>query len=532
LSLFPTFRVAGLLGEGAGNVPITMAPPIGLTYLDWGIIVLYAVATLALAWYVSRKSESAQEYFVGNRRMNPFLIGVSLFVTLLSTISYLSMPGEVLGKGPVYLSRIIAYPLTYLIVGFIILPIYMRQHVTSAYQLLEDRLGLSVRLLGAILFVTLRLIWMALLIYLTGKAMAVMMGLDSSWITTIVIVTGMITVIYTSMGGAKAVVVTDLFQTILLYGGTLLVLCVVSYRLGGLSWFPTTWEPHWDTQPFFTMDFSVRVSAFGTILSTMLFLVCVSGGDQTSVQRFMSTVDARAARRSLAVQLVASTIVGLTLGLVGFALMRYFQVFTDRLPSHLNLAEHADDLFPWFIAYELPPGISGIVVSGMFAAAMSSLDSGVNSITAVVMTDFLDRFGLRPKTEMKHLLYAKILALAIGIVVVLASTQMDRIPGNITAITSKTANLLSPTIFCLFIFAMFVPFANAAGVWAGAIVGTIAAILAAFSGPIFGVDPVTGMDPISFQWITLISLVANLIVGTIVSLVWRTGRIPVVQSIQ
>lgn len=506
-----------LADVSAASAPL-VPPPAGLSPFDWGIVALYAFGALFIGWWMSRDSDSSQDYFVGNRRMNPIIIGISLFVSLLSTISYLSMPGEVLGKGPVYLSRIFAYPLTYLIVGLIILPVYMRQHVTSAYQLLENRLGLSVRLLGAVLFVLMRLIWMALLVYLTGKAMCVMTGLDPSWITVIVVITGMITVIYTSMGGAKAVVIMDVCQTVLLFSGALLVLGVVTYRLGGLNWFPTTWQPHWDNQPLFTLDPSTRVSGVGTILSTMLFLVCTSGGDQTSVQRFMSTVDTRAAKRSLAVQLTGSTIVGLTLGLVGFALMRYFQVFQDRLPSHLNLTAHADDLFPWFIAYELPVGISGIVVAGMFGAAMSSLDSGINSITAVVMTDFLDRFGLRPKTERAHLLAAKFLALTIGIVVTLGSTQMDKIPGNITAVTSKTANLLSPTVFCLFVFAMFVPFANAAGVWAGALAGTTAAILAAFSGPIFGVDPVTGADPISFQWITLISLAVNLTVGAVVSL--------------
>jgi SSS family solute:Na+ symporter len=517
-------RPTVLAADGAAGDPALI--PRGLVPLDWGILACYAASMLAIGWYCSRQSVSTQEYFVSNRRMHPALVGVSLFVTLLSTISYLSMPGEVLGKGPAYLTRILAYPLAYLAVGFLLLPVYMRQHVTSAYELLETKLGLSVRLLGAVLFIVLRLVWMSLLVYLAAKAMTVMLGVDDTWVPIIVLVMGAITVVYTSMGGIQAVVITDLVQTILLYGGTLLVLALVTIRTGSVNWFPTSWQSHWDHQPLYSFDPATRVSVLGTLVSTLLFSICTAGGDQTSVQRFMSTTDARAARRALAVQLSVATLVSLTLGVIGLALLGYFQQFPEKLPPHLSLSADADDIFPYFIAYQLPPGASGLVVAGMFAAAMSSLDSGVNSITAVVMTDFCDRFGYRPRTERAHLRAAQLLALTIGVLIVLGSSQMDKVPGNITAVTSKTANLLTPTIFCLFFFALFVPFANAKGVWAGAIAGTTAAVLVAFSGPIFGVDPQTGSDPISFQWIAPISMATNLIIGALISLATTTATNP------
>ncbi|RKX30405.1 MAG: sodium-coupled permease, partial [Verrucomicrobia bacterium] len=176
-----------------------------------------------------------------------------------------------------------------------------------------------------------------------------------------------------------------------------------------------------------------------------------------------------------------------------------------------------DQMFPHFIAFGLPPVVSGLVLSGLFAAAMSSIDSGINSITAVVTTDFLDRFGKHPLSEKKHVLYARLLAVGIGAVVVIGSSFIQHIPGNITAVTNKTVNLLPVPIFCLFFFAFFVKFARPAGVWAGAIAGTVAATLVAFSGPIFGMDPETGLDPISFQWIAPVSLVTNLSVGCLVS---------------
>ncbi len=536
------------------------AKPTGLQAVDWALIVIYAASTIALGWYYSRRQKSTEEYFVGSGHMNPLLIGVSLFATLLSTISYLSMPGEALGKGPAFMATMLGLPFVFLIVGFVLLPVYMRQRVTSAYELLEVRLGLGVRMLGAVMFVSLRLVWMSLLIYLAGKAMTVMLGVHFEQdipllfgatlrITEqelIVLATGFVAVVYTSLGGLRAVVITDLMQTILLFGGALFVIASVTIDYGGIGWFPTKWDPNWDTQPFFSFDPQTRVTVVGSMLTMIVWYVCTAGGDQVSVQRFMATRDAQAARRAYATQLVVAAIVGTTLGIVGFALLGYFRTNPGDLAADLDLKGDADHIFPYYIAYRLPVGVSGLVVAAMFAAAMSSLDSGVNSITAVVTTDFLDRFGLRPKSEKGHVRLAQVLAFTIGAVVVVGSTFMEYVPGNITAVTQKTTNLLTTPIFALFFFALFVPFARPAGVYIGAICGTATAALIAFSGPLVtwlatqhGVDPAlfnvelitkidveTGrqwlaakQDPISFQWIGPMALLVNIVVGTLVSLV-------------
>lgn len=549
------FLAAGFRGQpclGADRAtPAT--PSAGLAVIDWFIIAVYGCGTIGLGWFYSRRQQSTQEYFVGSGSMNPILVGVSLFATLLSTISYLSMPGETLGKGPVNMMSMFALPVVFAIVGFFLLPVYMRQRVTSAYELLEEKLGLSVRLLGAGMFILLRLAWMSLLIFLTAKALTIMLGVGEDQIPWIALVTGLVAVVYTSLGGLRAVIITDLMQTLLLYGGALLVLGMITYDLGGLEWFPVAWNPEWDTQPIFSTDVSTRVTVVGTLLNYVVWYVCTSGGDQTSVQRFMATKDASAARWALATQLSVSVIVALTLGCVGFALLGYFTAHPELLPADISLKDNADKVFPYFIAYRLPPGISGLVVAAMFAAAMSSIDSGVNSITAVVMTDGLDRFGRAPKTERQHVALARCMAFGIGAVVVLASTKMGAIPGNITAVTTKTANLLTTPIFGLFFFALFVPFATPKGVWIGTALGTLTAAAIAFSGPlalslylIFGVDPnslgtslvetidsETGKtilscpDPISFQWIAPTAITVDILTGTLASLLFpRTAKSP------
>ncbi len=524
--------------------------PTGLTAIDWAIVVIYAGSTIGLGWYFSRRQVSTREYFIGSGRMNPILIGVSLFATLLSTITYLSMPGEALGKGPGMMLTTLGYPLVFLFVAFVLLPAYMKQRVTSAYELLETRLGLSVRMLGAVMFLSLRLVWMSLLIFLTSRALTEMMGVDESWIPWVAVVTGTVAVIYTTLGGLRAVVITDLLQSILLFGGALMVIGTVTAAVGGFGWVPTKWDPNWDSQPLFSLDPAVRITIFGAILNMLIWHICTAGGDQTSVQRFMSTADLRSARWAIATQLFVGLTVMITLAFVGFALLGYFSTFPERLPQGLSIKDHADKLFPHYIAYHLPVGISGLVLAAMFAAAMSSMDSGVNSITAVVLTDFFDRFGKSPRDERSHVRRARILAFTIGAIVVIGSSQMGLIPGNITAVTQKTSNLLTTPLFCLFFFAMFVPFAKPLAVWLGAICGVTTAACIAFSGPLagllvnrFGVDPwhfgvppqsvtdlSTGVpwvvipDPISFQWIAPVALAVNLGVGTVFSLLLPSAK--------
>ena len=265
-----------------GITPLLAA---GLHFVDWAILVLYASSTIFLGWWFGRRQKSAKEYFIGSGRMNPVLIGVSLFATLLSTISYLSFPGETFGKGPAYMANYLVYPVIFLIVGFVLIPVYMRQRVTSAYELLETRLGVSVRLLGAILFLMLRLVWMSLLIYMTAKALSVMVfepGEGDKWVPVIVMITGLVAITYTMLGGLRAVVITDLMQTILLYGGALLVIGTVTWKMGGFGWFPTEWHSNWDqTQAFFPSDLSTRVTVIGDALPSV-DLVCLHSRRRSS----------------------------------------------------------------------------------------------------------------------------------------------------------------------------------------------------------------------------------------------------------
>lgn len=494
----------------AGAVPPMR--PTGLHWVDWVIVVVYLFGVLALGNHFAKRQSSNAEYFTAAQtHIHPFLVGVSLFASLLSTISYLGKPGEMINKGPVVLiGQVLSLPFAYWIVGYWIVPKLMQQRVTSAYELLEQRLGVTGRLVGAILFVKLRLVWMGLLVHVSSTAIAVILGFELRWVPAMSVVVGIVPLIYTSMGGLRAVVVANVVQYFLLLLGAMLTVAIVTVRCGGFSWWPTAWSPYWDVQPFFSLDPHVRVTVFGATLSMLVWRVCTAGGDQMVIQHYMATRDVVATRRSYLIMCWATFAVTVMLAIVGLALLGFFSRFPQLLGPGMELEKSADHLFPYFVSNFLPVGISGLVVAAIIAAS-SGMDTGVNAVTAVVMKDFLERFGWQPATEARRLRTTKYLSFAIGTAVVGASLLIPLVPGNILEVTNKLANLEATTIFGLFFLALFVPCATPLGAVMGAVYGLTASVLVAFW------DVLTGRPPISFLLIGVAGVCADLGVGYAVS---------------
>lgn len=484
--------------------------------LDGIVVAMYAGGMLALGWYYNRRQTNTNEYFIGNGRMNPILIGISLFATLLSTISYLSGPGEIIRNGPALLSGSLSIPVGFFVVGYIFIPLFMKQRVTSAYELLEMKLGLSTRLIGASMFILLRLMWMAVLLNFAANATLVIIGWGPERLFTVTCFIAVVALCYSTLGGLRAVVITDVIQFFLLLGGAVLVLVFVTARTGGFGWFPTGWEPHWKAQPIFSLDPYERLTVVGVVIMQSLWQICTAGGDQTAIQRYMATEDATAARRAYLTNACASFSVVVMLALVGLALLGYFRAFPERLPPGVTVVDYADKLFPYFIASQFPPGLSGLVVSGMFAAAMSSIDSGVNSISAVFITDFVDRFRHERVTAKVHLRWAQAVVVVVGILVISGSMLVEYVPGNLLVVSKRVTDLLVTPLFTLFFFALFVRFATPAGANIGSLAAFATAILVAFWQPLIEAN-----RGLSITLINPSALLAGVTMGCIVSLLTR-----------
>jgi solute:Na+ symporter, SSS family len=494
----------------------------GLHWLDWVVIAGYMVGMLAIGWFFSRTTKTKDDYLLGGRNMRSGPVGLSLFASLFSAITYLAIPGEMINKGPAILAWMISIPVIYLVVGYVFIPHFMRIKVTSAYQILESRLGLRVRLLASIIFLVTRLVWMALIIYvIVDKLLVPVTGWGPKASPYLTVAVGLITVVYTSMGGLRAVVLTDVIQSVILFGAAVVAILLITMSMGGVSaWWPEHWSPNWDAQPFFSLDPTVRATVLGSLAFMGLWWICTAASDQMAIQRYLATRDARTARRVFLITVISNVVITLVLACLGFALLGFFQAHPDYLPSSLTLERDGDKLFPYYIVQFLPPAATGLVIAGLLAAAMSSLSAGINSSCAVVSADFIERFQApghtsSPQSQVRQ---TKIIAVASGLVAVLLSSLMSKVTGNIMEVTVRTNHVFIAPLFGLFFMALFVPFATGFGASCGAIAGAGVAVVIAYW------DILTGGPALSFQWITVLSLIADLAVGCIVSLAIPIGR--------
>ncbi|MDA0660682.1 MAG: sodium-coupled permease [Planctomycetota bacterium] len=481
--------------------------------LDYLVIGLYAVGMLAIGHFYKQKVQSGDDYLLGGRTMSPFMVGVSLFATLTSTLSYLAYPGEMIKNGPMIFASLFALPLVLYIVGWILIPRIMSQDVTSGYELLERRLGLEGRLTGAGLFMVLRTLWMAAILFATSsKVLVPLLGIEERWTPVVSVLLGLITIIYSSQGGMRAVVMTDAIQSLIMLVGAVVAIVAITRSLGGVgAWWPAAWATHWQ-KPVFWFSGSERVTFMGATLNYLIWFTCTAGSDQMAIQRYLSTRDASAARRSFGFSLVTEVIQTVLLGLVGLALMGYFLAHSELLGAN-SVASSADELFAKFVVDVLPAGVSGLLIAAMLSAAMSSLSSGMNSASAVITSDFVGRLGRQSLSPEANVRVARLSSIAVGTTAVLLSVLLGilipRIPDfNLMELCYRVVNLLTAPLFVLFFLALFVGWARPLGGVAAAISSVAVAI-----GIVF-----FKWWGLGFLWATPVSFVVGVVVGGFVSL--------------
>ncbi|MEC3878594.1 sodium:solute symporter family transporter [Parapedobacter sp. 10938] len=484
----------------------------GLALLDWAVIGAYIMGMLWIGWHYNKKNKTQEDYLLGGRRMNPIAVGISLFATLLSTLSYLAYPGEMIKYGPGIFVGMLAFPLVYFVAGWWLIPRIRQMGVTSAYEILEKKLGVKVRMLATFMFLCLRFFWMATIIYVTvDLALMSVIPIDRMWVPVIGIIMILITIVYTVMGGLRAVVVTDVVQASIFLGGALLSVIVVMVSLESpMALIPESWPAHWSA-PKIGFDLHERITFGNAMLMLFVWYVATTGSDQMAIQRYISTKDLKTARQSLRVSLFTDFTAKCILAFVGLAMLAYFSHHTDLLLPGKSLGEQADTLFPRFILLGLPSGISGLVIAGLLAAAMSSISSGLNAVSSVISEDLINRFRKKPESETNKLRQVKALTLVAGVVVLVLSLLIGYVPGNLYDVVMKVVNLLVCPLFVLFFMALFIPVATE---W-GTFIGGVAAVAVAVAIAYFGWLGITVL------WIAPSSFVAGALVGIAASYVNR-----------
>lgn len=501
----PSLLLGPLLAETEAN-----RTPHGLQTLDFMVIGLYALIMIGIGAYYARRTETREDYLLGNRQMNPLMVGLSLFATLTSTLSYLAYPGEMVKNGPMMFAQLASYPLIMVVVCLWLIPAIMRQHnVTSGYELLEKRLGLIGRLQGAGMFILLRTVWMASILYATtDKVIVPLLHLDRSLTPWISVALGTLTLIYTSLGGLRAVVITDALQSLIMFAGAIITVGVVTYSLGGIErWWPHEWYSHWQ-EPVFWFRTDVRATFMGALLNMFVWMTCTAGSDQMAIQRYLATRDVSAARRSFTVHMVTELFMSLLLAAVGLAVLGYFTAFPEIFGKDVSLVASADELFPRFVVVGLPAGLTGLVIAAILSAAMSSLSSGMNSTSAVIVSDFIDRFRHENLSHHAQVRLSRIVSVVMGVIAIVLSMVVGKLTDNLVELCIKVVNLLTSPIFVLFFLALFVPWVKPRGGVAATLVSTGVAVAIAFF-KVFNLE---------MLWTAPCALVAGIAAGCLFSL--------------
>jgi SSS family solute:Na+ symporter len=520
----------------------------GLSLWDYLVVALYGIGVIAIGAHYSRRQSNLGDYFLGGRKLNPVVVGISTMATLVSTISYLTLPGEIIKHGFGVLWAVTSIVPAYFVIGYLIIPRIMQQEVVSGYQLLEARFGPTIRQAAACLFVLIRIAWVGLVVYTCGVALSAMTGWPLEYLLLGV---GIVTTFYTVLGGIQAVVVTDVVQALILFLGAVGVVLFSMWKCSGVTaWWPNLGLPevkaglNWSHVPLVSFSMAVRISVIGMILHQFMWWILTASSDQLAIQRYLSTRDAKAARKSFLVNGIANTIVSIFLALTGIALLGFFlsstrsvPPITDLLPSHAShtvadltneaasmsdlqrrafvLAQGADKVFPWFIAHVLPAGLSGLLLAALFSAAMSSVSSGINSITSVIMVDFPRAF-VRFAEDSAKVKAARWLGVGVGLTTTGISFLLQHIRGNFMDVAQKINLFFVAPLGALFFMAFFVKCANKYGGWAAIVSGFLVGLIMAYYGELY--SWLTGSEiQATFTYTLAASFLASIAAGYLFS---------------
>ena len=442
-----------------------------MTAVDWTICLAYLVLVLVLGAWCSRGQRTNADYLVGDRRMNWLVIGISLFATTFSSLSFVGLPREAAYEDYHLYLAILFIPLVAApIVGWLFVPLYHRLQLISAYEYLERRFDRRLRLLGSLMACLYMLGWMGSMLYATGLILQAVLGLSESGLIWTLVGLGLFTTLYTSIGGFKAVVWTDVAQAVVLFGGMLIVLVLALGRIPG-GW-STVWQlgqQHGKFEMFdLRFDLTHRANFFSAAAYGVFVYLAAHATGQSSVQRYVSMPSVAAARWSLAVNGALTAGICLVFFLVGSTLFAYYH---HSLPpgaeagSGFPVLPRQDQLTPHFIQTELAvPGLMGLLLAGLFAAVMSSIDSGANSMTSLVVCDWLDSRKLKVRES-------RLLCGLFGMGAIVMSLLVPHLGKHVFDIIVTIAGALFGPLLGVFALGMFVRRANTPGAVLGLLAG-------------------------------------------------------------
>jgi solute:Na+ symporter, SSS family len=410
-----------------------------LSWVDFSVMGGFFGLLVWMGYYFSRRNTSTEEYFLGGRSFPSWAIGISMVGTLISSITFLALPADAYKTTWLRFSIQFGMIPAVVIAVYLAIPFYRRTGMTTAYEYLEGRFGPGIRVYGAVTFILAQLVRVSLILFLVSVMIHEITGVAP---TLCVLIGGGLIGLYTVVGGMAAVVWTDVIQTIVLVLGGVFCLAIIICELpGGLAQILTLasesgkfsfaeWNDGTMTPVSWGLTLREKTLLMLPLLGTVLLMTETCCG-QNSVQRYCASRSTRDARKALWLCLLVSLPIWAFYMFLGTSLYVFFQQFpSEEAAEMLSGARKAEQILPFFVIHYLPPGLSGLVIAGAMAAAMSSLDSSINAISTVSIVDIYRRHLVTNRDDRHYLRVARAIAtvaaalmIAGGVVLIHAQTK-------------------------------------------------------------------------------------------------------------
>ena len=476
-------------------------------WLNWIVLIAYLAAMVGLGYFFMKREKSSNDFFTGGGRIPWWAAGISIFATMLSAITYMSIPAKAYATDWKY------YPMQImiLIVAFPVikyyLPFFRRLKLSTAYAYLEQRFSYGVRCMASTLFIIFMVARMALVLFLPSLAMSAVTGID---IFLCIVLMAVITIAYCTMGGMEAVVWGDVVQGFILVGGALLaaVYLVTQTEGGATEYFNIAMQD--DKFVLFDWSFDYRSATFWVIILGGLANNLISyTSDQTVIQRYMTTKSEKSASRSIITNGILSIVVSIIFYTIGTGLYTFYKTH----PASLDITmSKTDAIFPFFMMSQLPAGIAGLLIAALFAATMSTISSNINSISTAFTMDMYKKW--KPQTSDKKTLsvarYTGIVSGVIGMLIAIVMAMVDI--QSLLDYFNTILGLLTGAIGGLFIMGIFFKRINAACALIGFLCGTLA---------VFYMNYFTDANFFLFGFV---SMAVSVVVSLLLSLIWPNQK--------
>ncbi|MEP3831711.1 sodium:solute symporter family transporter [Rhodopirellula bahusiensis] len=390
---------------------ITLAEPDrSFGTLNYLVLFGYLLSMVGIGVYFARRNRTTDDYFRGGSQIPWWAAGCSIFATMLSSVTFTGIPSKAYAQDWTYSIGNFTIPLVAIVAVYVAMPFFRRIDATSAYEYLEKRFNRSVRWFGSLSFSLFHVFRMAVVMSLTGLALSVATPLTSQ---QSVLLMGGLSIAYSTLGGIEAVIWTDTIQTVVLLGGAFLaILMLITGTVGG---FGGSWSHAIDAEKLRIAN--LHLSPTHAQIALWVIVVGAIGqnlssytADQAVVQRYMTTASQSLAARSIWTNAFLTIPATLLFFGIGTALHGFYHSHPERLSPSIT----TDQVFPLFIAREMPIGLAGLIVAGVFAAAQSTVSTSMNSTATALVTDFFRPLSLC-RNERGYLFAARTLTFLIGV---------------------------------------------------------------------------------------------------------------------